>query len=64
MLIRLLIVCVAVMLVSLLLQLHRRFQAAPLWLRIVHHITFGAALAYTVIFAGTFIALHLFGYQL
>jgi hypothetical protein len=64
MLIRLLIVCVAVVLVSLLLQLHRRFRAAPPWLKILHHAIFYAALAYAVIFAGVFAALHLFGYQL
>jgi hypothetical protein len=64
MLVRLLIVCVAVVLVSLLLRLHRRFQAAPPWLRILHLIVFYAALAYAVIFAATFFGLHLFGYKL
>ncbi|MGE0238252.1 MAG: hypothetical protein AB7F09_19200 [Parvibaculaceae bacterium] len=64
MLIRLLIVALAVVLVSLLLRLNRRFQSAPPWLRIVHHVVFYGALAYAVVFAGIFVALHLFGYQL
>jgi hypothetical protein len=64
MLIRLLIVAVAVVIASLLLRLNRRFQAAPPWLRILHHVIFYGALAYAVIFAVAFIALHLFGYQL
>jgi hypothetical protein len=64
MLIRLLIVAVAVVIASLLLRLNRRFQAAPPWLRILHHVIFYGALAYAVIFAVAFIALLLFGYQL
>lgn len=64
MLIRLLIVCVAVVLVSLLLRLHQRFRAAPPWLRTLHHVVFYGALAYAVIFTAVFLGLHLFGYQL
>jgi hypothetical protein len=64
MLVRLLIVCVAVVLVSFLLRLHRRFAVAPSWLRILHLAIFYGALAYAVIFAAAFVALHLFGYQL
>lgn len=64
MLIRLLILCVAIVLVSLLLRLHGRFQAAPPWLRILHHVIFFAACAYLAVFAGIFVALHVFGYQL
>jgi hypothetical protein len=64
MLIRLLIVAVAVVIASLLLRLNRRFRAAPPWLRILHHVIFYGALAYAVIFAVVFVALHLFGYEL
>lgn len=64
MLIRLLTVCVAVVLVSLLLRLHHRFRVAPPWLRILHSAVFYGALAYAVIFAGVFATLHLFGYKL
>lgn len=64
MLIRLLIVALAVVLVSLLLRLAHRLRAAPLWLRILHHVVFYGALAYAVIFTGIFVALHLFGYRL
>ncbi|WP_119268791.1 hypothetical protein [Taklimakanibacter deserti] len=64
MLIRLLIVALAVVLVSLLLRLKHRFEAAPPWLRILHLVIFYGALAYAVIFAAVFVALHLFGYRL
>jgi hypothetical protein len=64
MLVRLLIVALAVVIVSLLLRLHRRFQAAPPWLRISHLVIFYGALAYTVVFIGIFAALHLLGYRL
>jgi|GEM_PF-3795540 len=64
MLIRLLIVALAVVLVSLLLRLKHRLEAAPPWLRILHLVVFYGALAYAVIFAAVFVALHLFGYRL
>jgi hypothetical protein len=64
MLIRLLIVAVAVVIASLALRLNRRFATAPPWLRILHHAIFFGALAYALVFAAVFIALHLFGYQL
>jgi len=64
MVIRLTILAVAILLVSLLLGLHSRLKAAPRWLRIFHHAVFFAALAYVAVFAGIFIALHLFGYRL
>ena len=64
MLVRLPILCVVVILASLLLRLHRRFQAAPPWLRILHHAIFFGASAYMAAFAAIFIALHVFGYQL
>jgi hypothetical protein len=63
-LVRLLILCVAVVLVSLLLRLHKRFRAAPPWLRILHHALFFAASAYLAVFAAIFVALHVFGYRL
>ena len=64
MLIRLLILCLAVILVSLLLRLNSRLQAAPPWLRILHHSIFYSALAFVAVCAALFIALHVFGYQL
>jgi hypothetical protein len=64
MLVRLLIVALAVVTASLLLRLRRRFQAAPPWLRVLHHVIFYGALAYAVVFAAVFLGLHLFGYQL
>ena len=64
MLIRLLMACVAVVLVSLLLRLHRRLDAAPPWLKILHHVTFYAALAYAAMFVAVFLFLHFFGYKL
>lgn len=64
MLIRVLILCIAILLVSLLLRLHSRFRTAPPWLRILHHVIFGSALVYTTVFAAIFIALHVFGYRL
>ncbi len=64
MLIRVLIVAVAVVIASLALRLNRRFKRAPPWVRIVHHTIFYGALAYAVVFAAIFVALHLFGYQL
>ena len=64
MLVRLLIVALAVVIVSLLLRLHRRFQAAPPWLRITHLVIFYGALVYAVIFIALFVALHFFGYEL
>ncbi|TMJ35321.1 MAG: DUF4175 domain-containing protein [Alphaproteobacteria bacterium] len=64
MLIRLLILCAAIVLISLLLRLHKRFQAAPPWLRILHHAVFFAASAYLAVFAVIFAALHVFGYRL
>ncbi len=64
MLIRLLILSVAVILVSLLLRLNRRFQAAPPWLRILHHVLFYSALAFVAVCAALFVALHVFGYRL
>ncbi|MGE3873720.1 MAG: hypothetical protein AB7F74_12265 [Parvibaculaceae bacterium] len=64
MLVRLLIVALAVVIVSLLLRLNRRFEVAPPWLRISHQVIFYVALAYTIVFIGIFAALHLFGYRL
>ena len=64
MLIRILIVAVGVVIVSLALRLNRHLQLAPPWLRVLHHVVFYGALAYAAIFAGIFVALHLFGYQL
>jgi hypothetical protein len=64
MLIRLLIIAVAIVLASLLLRLNRRLVAAPPWLRLPHHVIFYGALAYTIVFAIVFAALHLFGYRL
>lgn len=64
MLIRLLIVAVAVVIASLLLRLNRRFEAAPPWIRTLHHVIFYGALAYAVLFVAVFVALHLFGYEL
>ena len=64
MLIRLLILSVAVILVSLLFRLNSRFQAAPPWLRILHHAIFYSALAFVAVCAVIFIALHVFGYRL
>jgi hypothetical protein len=63
-LIRLLILCVVVILVSLVLRLNRRFEAAPPWLRILHHTIFYSALAFVVVSAAIFMALHVFGYRL
>jgi hypothetical protein len=63
-LIRLLIVALAMVVGSLFLRLSRRFEGAPSWLRMLHHVIFYGALAYVVLFAGVFIALHVFGYQL
>ncbi len=62
--IRILILCVAILCVSWLLRLARRFAAAPPWLRILHHAIFYGALAYVAAFAAIFIALHVFGYRL
>jgi hypothetical protein len=64
MLIRILILCIAILLVSLLLRLNRRLEGAPSWLRILHYIVFYSALAYVAAFAATFIGLHVFGYRL
>ena len=64
MLVRLLIVCVAILLASLLLRLHRRFRSAPPWLRLLHKAIFVGSLGYVLVFAALFIALHVFGYQL
>jgi hypothetical protein len=64
MLVRLLIVASAIVLASLILRLHRRLEAAPPWLRMLHHAVFYAAFAYAVIFTAVFTALHLFGYRL
>ena len=64
MLIRILILCVAIVLFSLLLRLHKRFQTAPPWLRILHHAVFFSASACLAVFAAIFIALHGFGYRL
>ncbi len=64
MLIRLLILCVAIVLVSLALRLGSRFHGAPPWLRISHHVVFYAALAYMAVFAAIFVALHAFGYRM
>ena len=64
MLIRILIVAVGVVIVSLALRLKRHLQLAPPWLRVLHQAVFYGALAYAAIFAGIFVALHLFGYQL
>jgi hypothetical protein len=64
MLIRILILCVAILLISLLLRLNRRLEGAPPWLRILHHIVFYCALAFVAVFAATFIGLHVFGYRL
>jgi hypothetical protein len=64
MLVRLLIVASAVVLASLLLRLHRHLEAAPPWLRMLHHAIFYVAFAYAVIFTAVFTALHLFGYRL
>jgi hypothetical protein len=64
MLARLLILAAAIVLASLLLRLHRRLEAAPPWLRILHHAIFYGAFAFVVIFTAVFIALHLFGYRL
>ena len=63
-LIRLLIVALAVVIASLLLRLNRRLEAAPPWVRTLHHVIFCGALAYAILFAGMFVALHLFGYEL
>jgi hypothetical protein len=63
-LIRLLIVALAAVIGSLVLRLNRRLEAAPPWVRTLHHVIFYGALAYAVLFAGVFVALHLFGYEL
>ena len=63
-LIRLLIVALGVVIASLLLRLSRRFETGPPWLRTLHHVIFYGALAYAVLFASVFVALHLFGYEL
>jgi hypothetical protein len=62
-LIRLLIFALAVVIGSLSLRLNRRLEEAPSWLRMLHHVIFYGALAYAVLFAGVFVALHVFGYQ-
>jgi hypothetical protein len=64
MLIRILILCAAILLISLLLRLNRRLEGAPPWLRIAYHIVFYGALAFVAAFAATFIGLHVFGYRL
>lgn len=64
MLIRLLILAVAVVLVSAVLRLNRRLEAAPPWLRLLHHAVFYTALAYAATFLAVFLGLHLFGYRL
>ena len=64
MLIRLLIIAMAVVIISFVLRLNRHLQQGPPWLRLLHQVIVFGALAYAVIFAAVFVALHVFGYQL